>query len=42
MKSFDQCLLELVEKRLILPQLALEYADKKEELQLKLKGKGLI
>ena len=42
MKSFDQCLLELVEKRLISPHLALEYADKKEELQLRLKGKGLI
>lgn len=42
MKSFDQCLLELVEKKLISPQLALEYADKKEELQLNLKGRGLI
>ncbi len=42
MKSFDQCLLELVEKKLISPRLALEYADKKEELQLNLKGKGLI
>jgi len=42
MKSFDQSLLELVEKRIISPQLALGYADKKEEFHLNLKGRGLI
>ncbi|OQX82153.1 MAG: hypothetical protein B6D56_00120 [Candidatus Omnitrophica bacterium 4484_70.1] len=42
MKSFDQSLLELVERRVISPQLALGYADKKEEFHLNLKGRGLI
>ncbi len=42
MKSFDQSLLELVERRIISPQLALGYADKKEEFHLNLKRRDLI
>ncbi|MCD6583562.1 MAG: PilT/PilU family type 4a pilus ATPase [Candidatus Omnitrophica bacterium] len=42
MKRFDQSLLELVEKGIISSQLALEYADKKEELELQLRNKGLM
>ncbi|MCD6583409.1 MAG: PilT/PilU family type 4a pilus ATPase [Candidatus Omnitrophica bacterium] len=42
MKRFDQSLLELVEKKVITPQLALDYADKKEELELQLRNRGLI
>ncbi|MCM8832180.1 MAG: PilT/PilU family type 4a pilus ATPase [Candidatus Omnitrophica bacterium] len=42
MKSFNQCLFELVEKKKITPYVALEYADKKEELELELRNKGLL
>lgn len=42
MKSFHQCLLELVESGSITPQIALEYADKKEELEMELRNKELI
>ncbi|MDD5195025.1 MAG: PilT/PilU family type 4a pilus ATPase [Candidatus Omnitrophica bacterium] len=42
MKSFHQCLLELVGGGKISPQTALEYADKKEELEMELRNKGLL
>lgn len=42
MKSFHQCLLELVSDKKITPQIALEYADKKEELEMELRNKGLL
>ncbi|MFA5271390.1 MAG: PilT/PilU family type 4a pilus ATPase [Candidatus Omnitrophota bacterium] len=42
MKTFHQCLLELVQAEKISPEVALEYADKKEELELELRNKGLI
>ncbi len=42
MKSFDQCLMELVEKRVISSDLALEHAEKKEEMRMNLKNRGLI
>ncbi len=42
MKSFNQCLMELVEGRKISPEVALEYSDKKEELTMALKNKGLL
>lgn len=42
MKSFKQCLIELVESKKVSPQVALEYADKKEELEMELRNRGLI
>lgn len=42
MKSFHQCLLELVGGGKVSPQIALEYADKKEELEMELRNKGLL
>jgi twitching motility protein PilT len=42
MKSFHQCLLELVVARKISPENALQYADKREELELELRNKGLL
>ncbi len=42
MNTFDQSLIELVEKKLISVELALEYADKKEELEMNLRNKGLL
>jgi twitching motility protein PilT len=42
MKSFDQSLLELIEEKKISSAIALEYADRKEELELSLKNKGLL
>ena len=41
MKSFHQCLLELVEAGKISTAVALEYADKKEELELEFRNRGL-
>lgn len=41
MKSFHQCLLELVESGKISTAVALEYADKKEELELEFRNRGL-
>jgi twitching motility protein PilT len=42
MKSFHQCLLELVMTKKITPEVALEYADKREELEMELRNKGLM
>lgn len=42
MKSFHQCLVELVEKKEVSTEVALEYADKREELELELRNKGLM
>jgi twitching motility protein PilT len=42
MKSFHQCLMELIENNVITPEIALEYADKKEELEMELRNKGLM
>lgn len=42
MRSFHQSLSDLVGSGKILPQTALEYADKKEELEMELRNKGLI
>ena len=42
MKSFHQCLLGLVEEKKVTPQVALEYADKKEELEMELRNKELM
>jgi len=42
MKSFHQCLFELVTTKKITPETALEYADKKEELEMELRNKGLM
>jgi len=42
MKSFHQCLLELVQSKKILTQTALDYADKKEELEMELRNRGLL
>jgi len=42
MKSFNQCLLALVEEKKIFPQAALETADKREELELQLRNKELL
>ncbi|MBN2483597.1 MAG: PilT/PilU family type 4a pilus ATPase [Candidatus Omnitrophica bacterium] len=42
MKSFDQSLLELVKTKKILPDVALEFADKKEELELYLRNEELL
>ncbi len=42
MKTFHQSLLELIEAGTISPQLALEYADKREELEMELRNRGII
>jgi len=42
MKSFNQCLTELVEAKTIDPKIALEYSDKPEELEMQLKNKALM
>lgn len=42
MKSFHQCLLELVEKKKVSPRTALDYADKREELEMDMRNKGLM
>ncbi|UCD15895.1 MAG: PilT/PilU family type 4a pilus ATPase [Candidatus Omnitrophota bacterium] len=42
MRSFHQCLVDLVEKKTITAETALEYADKREELEMELRNKGLI
>lgn len=42
MKSFHQCLLDLVEKRLVRPEVALEYADKREELEMDFRNRGWL
>ncbi|MDD4182284.1 MAG: PilT/PilU family type 4a pilus ATPase [Candidatus Omnitrophica bacterium] len=42
MKSFHQCLLELVATKKITSETAIEYADKKEELEMELRNKGLM
>lgn len=42
MKSFNQSLLELVETKKVLPQVALEYSDKKEDLEIELHNKNLL
>ncbi len=42
MKSFNQCLLELVEAKKISRESALEYSDKKEELGLQLRHKDFF
>lgn len=42
MNSFDQSLIALVENKNISAELALEYADKKEELEMNLRSKGLL
>ncbi len=41
MKSFNSCLLDLVISEQITPNDALEYADKKEELKMELRNRGL-
>lgn len=42
MKTFHQSLLEYVQAKKITPQVALEYADKREELELELRNQGLM
>ena len=42
MKSFNQCLMGLVTEKKISPKLALENSDKKEELEIQLRNKGLL
>ena len=42
MKSFNQCLIDYVTDKKISPQLALENSDKKEELEMQLRNKGLL
>jgi len=42
MNTFNQCLVRLVKEKQIIPELALEYSDKKEELQLEMRNKGLM
>jgi len=42
MKGFDQSLLELVKAKKITPQGALEFADKREELELYLRNEELF
>ncbi len=42
MKSFNQCLIELVETRRISSKSALDNSDKKEELEMQLRNKGLL
>lgn len=42
MKSFNQCLIELTKAKTISPLSALDYADKREEMELILRTEGLI
>ncbi|MBU1112814.1 MAG: PilT/PilU family type 4a pilus ATPase [Candidatus Omnitrophica bacterium] len=42
MVTFHQCLLSLVEQGKITPEVALQYADSREELELQLRNKDLI
>lgn len=42
MKSFNQSLLELVEKKMISSKVALQCSDKREELELQLRNKELL
>jgi len=42
MNTFDQSLLKLVTEKHITTELALEYADKKEEMEMNLRNKGLL
>jgi twitching motility protein PilT len=42
MKSFNQCLLELVEEKRISSRAALDNSDKREELELQLRNKSLL
>ncbi|MBN2097865.1 MAG: PilT/PilU family type 4a pilus ATPase [Candidatus Omnitrophica bacterium] len=42
MKTFNQCLLELVLAKKVAPQVALEHADRKEELELQLRHKDFL
>lgn len=42
MKSFHQCLFELVESGKVTSEVALEFADRKEELEMELRNKGLL
>ncbi|MCP4652860.1 MAG: PilT/PilU family type 4a pilus ATPase [Candidatus Omnitrophica bacterium] len=42
MTSFKQCLLKLVEEDAITADVALEYADKREELEMELRNKGFM
>jgi Tfp pilus assembly ATPase PilU len=42
MKTFNQCLLELVETGRVSNKVALDFADKKEELELELRNRGLL
>ena len=42
MKSFHQCLLELVQSGKVSSKVALEFADKREELEMELRNRGLL
>lgn len=42
MKTFNQCLLELIEEKKVSAQVGLEYSDKKEELGLQLRHRNLL
>jgi Tfp pilus assembly pilus retraction ATPase PilT len=42
MVTFHQCLLRLVESGKISTSVALEYSDKKEELEMELRNRGLL
>ena len=42
MKTFHQCLMDLVEQGKITTDIAMDYADKKEELEMELRNRGLM
>lgn len=42
MKTFNQSLQELVEAKKITPQVAIEYSDKREDLEIELRNKNLL
>ena len=42
MKTFHQCLLDLVSSNQVTAEVAMEYADKREELEMELRNRGLI
>jgi len=42
MKSFQECLLELVKAGKITSETALEYSDKREEIEMELRNKGMM
>lgn len=42
MQTFNQSLLELVEAKKVSPQVALEYSDQREDLELELRNRNLI